>query len=341
MLPLFVILFNRKVGDIPSYASHRTPPIVRLLSYTSHHPPLIVHLPSYTSHPGVMDFKTINIYMFSLIRRPMLLVKLGGSVITDKGEYATFRRENTLRLARELKTGLANGHYDRCILVHGAGSFGHILAHDNRIHLGLSGSRDHLKAVPCIRRDVRTLNSQVSDALAEAGFSPISVPPEVVLHKKGPGRFAPIAEGLKSISSHLECGFMPILFGDVVADDEKGFSICSGDDVMNVLSRMPGVRRIVFLTDVDGVFETGESGFGGLIERCTPHELPELASGEAGSKHRDVTGSMAGKIKRIAEMAALAEVWVVNGNVPGLLASLAAGGVSGGTLIRKDHYERK
>ncbi|HNX48306.1 MAG TPA: kinase, partial [Methanomassiliicoccales archaeon] len=63
----------------------------------------------------------------------MILVKLGGSVITDKGRYRTFDPETTDRLAEEIaRTG------QDVMVVHGAGSFGHMLAKEHRLHLGLT-----------------------------------------------------------------------------------------------------------------------------------------------------------------------------------------------------------
>ena len=49
----------------------------------------------------------------------MILIKLGGSVITDKSQYKKFDREQAERLCREIaESGVP------VIIVHGAGSFG-------------------------------------------------------------------------------------------------------------------------------------------------------------------------------------------------------------------------
>ena len=36
----------------------------------------------------------------------MMLIKLGGSVITDKSQYRTFNKEQVSRLCREILSGL-------------------------------------------------------------------------------------------------------------------------------------------------------------------------------------------------------------------------------------------
>ena len=49
----------------------------------------------------------------------MILIKFGGSVITDKAEYRKFNKETVARLADEIKRS-----GQEVIIVHGAGSFG-------------------------------------------------------------------------------------------------------------------------------------------------------------------------------------------------------------------------
>jgi len=53
----------------------------------------------------------------------MIILKLGGSVITNKTKVASFKKEVVDDLSREIKR--AN---KQLIIIHGAGSFGHIYA---------------------------------------------------------------------------------------------------------------------------------------------------------------------------------------------------------------------
>ena len=61
----------------------------------------------------------------------MFVIKLGGSVITDKSMQNTFNEEVTFRLVSEIKDS-----QKQVIVVHGAGSFGHILAKKYDLHKG-------------------------------------------------------------------------------------------------------------------------------------------------------------------------------------------------------------
>ena len=61
----------------------------------------------------------------------MYIIKLGGSVITDKSKESFFKKEIMNNLSKEIKK--AN---KRCIIIHGAGSFGHILAKKYKLNNG-------------------------------------------------------------------------------------------------------------------------------------------------------------------------------------------------------------
>ena len=77
----------------------------------------------------------------------MYIIKLGGSVITDKSKKSFFKTNLMNNLSKEIKK--AN---KKCIIVHGAGSFGHILAKKYKLNNGYKN------------------NSQIT------GFSEINIP---------------------------------------------------------------------------------------------------------------------------------------------------------------------
>ena len=61
----------------------------------------------------------------------MFILKLGGSVITDKNKECSFKKQVMNNLAKNIKN--AN---KQIILIHGAGSFGHIQAKKFRLNEG-------------------------------------------------------------------------------------------------------------------------------------------------------------------------------------------------------------
>ena len=92
----------------------------------------------------------------------MQLIKLGGSVITDKARPLTPRLEDIKRLTREI-AAVPGGK----IIVHGAGSFGHIKAAEYKLSEGYKDKKQS-EGISLVQRDMRVLNQIVVDAFHEA-----------------------------------------------------------------------------------------------------------------------------------------------------------------------------
>jgi isopentenyl phosphate kinase len=247
----------------------------------------------------------------------MILVKLGGSVITDKSKLRTFRRASCLRLARELRAAK-----DGLAVVHGAGSFGHIEAKRHGLHKGLR-TEAQLKHVASVQRDVRELNLKVLEALIDSGIRAVSVPPAASATFRD-GAISSFERG--PFKSVLDLGLAPVSFGDVVPDERMGFSICSGDLMMEALAEAFEPKLAVFCADVDGVFDSDpkRSKDAELIPVLDRTALRSLRRTK--SSHADVTGSIYGKLERMLAIAEHCEkCMIVNGNVPGRLGMAVQG----------------
>jgi len=247
----------------------------------------------------------------------MILVKLGGSVITDKSRLRTFRRSSCDRLAAEL------GHVEGSLaIVHGAGSFGHIEAKKHSLHKGFKND-SQIHHVAAVQRDVRELNLKVLGSLISKGIRAVSIPPAAAASFRGGAvrSFEPAA-----FVQVLGLGLTPVTFGDVVPDESMGFSICSGDLMMEQLAKSFKPELVIFCADVDGVFDRDpkRSNKARLMPELSRSELAELRRTEA--RNADVTGSIYGKIERMLAIAHHCEkCMIVNGNVPGRLKKAVRG----------------
>lgn len=250
-------------------------------------------------------------------------MKLGGSCITDKSRYKTARHDDVERLARELASV-----EDELIVVHGAGSFGHVLAREHKLAQGADGSEAQRLAAARVHADVRELGLLVTRALDAAGRPALwhSTYDLARLHAGGVQTFAtaPLVDTLRA-------GFTPVLSGDVVLDATRGFGILSGDVIMVEVARELLPLRAVFATDVDGIFDKRPADPDArVLATIGPHDAP-FAAGAAGA---DVTGGMAGKLARARDVAAAGvPVHVVNGRAPGVLQRSLAGDETIGTVI--------
>jgi len=247
----------------------------------------------------------------------MILVKLGGSVITDKSRLRTFRRSSCERLARELRSARSG-----LSIVHGAGSYGHIEAKKHSLHKGFQ-SDSQLEHVAGVQRDVRELNLKVLEALIDNGIRAVSVPPAAAATFRN-GQVRTFEPGL--FKQVLDLGLSPVSFGDVVPDEAMGFSICSGDLMMEALARSFRPSLVVFCADIDGVFDSDpkRNKRARLIPELDMRALASVTRTEA--TRVDVTGSIYGKLERMLAIAGHCEkCMIVNGNVSGRLESALKG----------------
>ncbi len=248
----------------------------------------------------------------------MLLVKLGGSVITVKSKYRTLRGPDLSRLAREL----AAASVPDTILVHGAGSFGHILAAKHRLNEGYSNPAQ-LGAMAQVQRDVRALDLKVLDALLRARMRPVAVPPSLVMRYHD-GRLVSFDVG--PFRDYLMREFLPVSFGDVVIDTKRRFAIASGDDVILELAKLFRPDRVLFVADVDGVYtaDPKKDRHAARLDAVDAAALDRVAlTNEVG---QDVTGGLRRKLERMLEIARNArDVRIINGLVRGRLEKAARG----------------
>lgn len=253
----------------------------------------------------------------------MQLVKLGGSVLTDKSSYRTPRLDALARLAGEIaRSG------ERIVLVHGAGSYGHVLAKQHELTKGDDGTAARRMAAAQVHADVRELQGLVLQALRDAGVPAISLA-TYDLARLRQGELASFA--YEPVHETLARGFTPVLSGDVVLDGARGFGILSGDVLMVELARAVRPTRAIFVTDVDGIYTAAPHDPGAqLLSRIEPQrDMRETAT-----RGVDITGGMAGKLARARDVARTGvPVHVINGMAPGRLADALAGKETVGTIV--------
>jgi len=250
-------------------------------------------------------------------------VKLGGSVLTDKTRYRTPRLDALARLAQELAR-----HEGPLVVVHGAGSYGHVLAKEHRLVEGRDGDPRREAAFTQVHGDVRELSLLVVEALRDAGLPAVALA-TFDLARLDQGRLLSFASG--TVADTLAAGLTPVLSGDGALDASRGWGILSGDVVMAELARVLRPERAIFVTDVDGIHDRDPREDGAkLLARVAPGD----AVGAGASGGIDITGGMAGKLSRAREVAKSGcDVLVINGHAPGRLADALAGKPVVGTVV--------
>jgi len=254
-------------------------------------------------------------------------VKLGGSVLTDKARLRTPRRATIRRLAAELAT-----IRQPLLVVHGAGSYGHILARRHKLNEGGVSASKRVAATR-VQQDVKELDGIVVNAFIEAGIAAIPIPPSAVLSLND-GMV--VTADLTPFLEFSSMGFTPVTFGDVVRDLRRGVAVCSGDVMMLELARAFRPERAVFATDVDGLFtaDPKRRRDASLLEVVRPKDLEGIEFSTA--KRTDVTGSIEGKVRRMFEIAEhVGECLIVNGNVKNRVRDALRGRRVAGTRVAR------
>jgi isopentenyl phosphate kinase len=179
----------------------------------------------------------------SNLSQPALrLVKLGGSVITDKSTPFSYRDAVVRALGREMSSsGLP------IVLVHGGGSFGHPVA--GKYGLTSRSSSPSSEGVSETRQAMFDLDEKVCSSLSSAGMRPYTFSPVTLLLDEE--RRSHLSAS-SFIGDLLRRGMTPVTFGDVVQDAD-GFRIISGDTICTELAKMLRAELCVMAMDVDGL----------------------------------------------------------------------------------------
>jgi isopentenyl phosphate kinase len=260
----------------------------------------------------------------------MIILKLGGSVITEKSKECTFKKEVMDNLADKIKK--AN---KETIIIHGAGSFGHIPAKKYGLNEGFN-REEQLLGFSLTHEMVQRLNTLILKSLQARHIPAVSISPHTVVRLEN-HKLAYI--DYKTFEEYLEKKFTPVTYGDVVLDKKLNFSICSGDLLTVALTRHFKPEKVIFVIDEDGLYTSNPklNKNAKLIESTTIKNLETLTTSK--DKHDDVTGGMRGKIKSIKKISEIGiDTILLNGNKPERLYKVLIGEGVKSTIV---HGEKK
>lgn len=216
-----------------------------------------------------------------------IILKLGGSVITDKTRECTIDHGRLSWIAGVL----AQHQGAPLLIIHGAGSCGHPEAQVYGLNRGLSPHEP--AGVYATHRSVTHLNEAVVRELRAAGIEAIGVAP-LAIGCTEDGRLKSLE--YRPLQLMMTAGIVPVLHGDVVMDLKRGAAILSGDQILGHLAPLLNIRRVGLATDVPGVLEQGT-----VIRFLRPGMVSGLTL--SGSRYTDVTGGMEGKIGELIGLA--------------------------------------
>jgi len=258
------------------------------------------------------------------LKNQLILIKLGGSIITDKKIPYTAKISVIKRLAKELRTINKN-----IILAHGSGSFGHTSA----AKYGGKKGYKNLNGIAKVARDAMEINRIVMDILVKEGLPAVSFRPmSMILTNEGKIENS----FFESIEVAFNQGLIPVVYGDVIWDKKWKSTIYSGETILNrigIYMKNKGftIDKIIQVGETNGVYD----GKKNTIPVITRKTWPSFKKFVFGLKVNDVTGGMQHKVEDALEMADLGiKTLLIKGTIKNELSNALLGKKVEGTLIK-------
>ena len=245
----------------------------------------------------------------------MILIKLGGSIITNKEKPLSARRKTIDNITKSLKK-----INEPIIIVHGGGSYGHYWSVKYDMHT--KERKYDLRGVSIIKNSMIELNKIVLDSLLKNRLNPYCLPPTDFMSGN-----KPIAKKVKDIEKIAKSGLIPVTFGDALWYGQNKTYILSGDKIMTHFAKILKPRLSIFVLNEDGLYSDLKSKK--LIYELKG-EHPSISKNKM-----DVTGGMTRKVEEASKISKMGmSVFFVNGNKPERIVKAIKNRKFEGTLFR-------
>lgn len=263
--------------------------------------------------------------------KPIILIKIGGSLITDKSKPYTLKEKALHIICEEIKK--AQSLNKQLIIGHGGGSFAHVPAKKYQTQEGLK-NEGSLRGVAEVANAAAKLNRIVINKMLEVGINALSVSPLSIMvadNKELKDIFS------ESIEQLLDKNLLPVLYGDQVMDKKTGCTIFSTEKVlgyvaMHLKEKGYQIERIIHCGKTNGVYDVD----GNTVEMINSENFNNYKESLDGSSGVDVTGGMIHKVEETLKLAQKGiPGLIIDGIEHGSLSSAIKGEPVIGTKIEK------
>ncbi|MCL5092966.1 MAG: isopentenyl phosphate kinase [Candidatus Marsarchaeota archaeon] len=242
-----------------------------------------------------------------------IIIKIGGSAFSDKRTGKSFVNVVARNVAKELPKK------EKVLIIQGAGHIGHSIAKK----YNLSKLSNNQNGWALLRYNVEQVTNVISKAMIDKGYAPMALSASSFF-KIESGQA--IVKNLDILRDYLNMGFIPLMHSDAPIDSINGLSILSGDDMAVLLANRLGASKLIFGTDVDGIYDKDKRTISSILKK----DLKKLSISDADTGGTiDVTGGMAGKLKQIRMAKKGVKVYIINLRKHGELKKAASGKKTG------------
>ncbi len=223
----------------------------------------------------------------------MRLLKIGGSLITDKNTPLTLRYDKLREVCEGIERAYREGGVS-FIVGHGAGSFGHITVKSYELHKGVS-REEQLPGITKTQLDVRMLNTFFLEECFRRKVPAFTFSPSALLGE----RF-----NIEPLKRALKVGVVPIVHGDLVfvGDDVRVMS--TEEALKNIALEWGGNVIIGMVEKYGGVYNKNPAIHNDteLIKVVNSSNIEEVLESVSDSEGIDVTGGMRHKVEELYEL---------------------------------------
>ncbi|MGB0855511.1 MAG: isopentenyl phosphate kinase [Nitrosopumilus sp.] len=245
----------------------------------------------------------------------MILIKLGGSVITNKEKPLSVRKKTIDDISKNLKK-----IDEPLVIVHGGGSYGHYWSVKYDMHT--KQRKYDLRGVAVVKKSMIELNRIILDSFLKNRLNPYSIPPTDFMIENKPN-----TKKIKEMGKISKSGLIPITYGDALWYGQNKTYILSGDKIMTYLAKILRPKLSIFALNEDGLYSDFKSK---KLIYDFKDENPSIAENKI-----DVTGGMTRKVQEAIKISKMGmNVFFVNGNKPKQIVKAIKNRKFEGTLFR-------
>jgi isopentenyl phosphate kinase len=235
--------------------------------------------------------------MSALPDAPFCVLKVGGSVLTDRERIRTVNADALRQTAAALAGWLPRAP-GPVVLVVGGGSFGHNVVAEH----GLSLDGRHAQPAEAfeLTASLFALKAAVARALADQGVRVMPLQETLLF---GWGKEGARLTRPSVLSRCRAGGWLPLVTGGLVPRRGGVLQVMSSDRVARAVAGAFPVRRYVVLTDRPGLCDPFRAGFP-LVRRVSAERHAEAMTLVRPATRLDVNGAMREKLLSVLELAA-------------------------------------
>lgn len=219
------------------------------------------------------------------MRSACYVIKFGGSVITNKAGAYELLNDPLVKIAKVLKEKEMDLPL---ILIFGGGSFGNLAPLDYKV-LERQGDRASL-TLPMMTVTMFSMLSEITKIFVAHSLPVYPLQTSALTCAE---RGSEISLDARVIKSAIDCGFIPLLTGDLVFEGSDNYGIFSSDNIPYLLSKEFEIARVLYYTDVEGLYEPANGNQ--IVSYVDSSNFRAMQNAAGSSSYQDITGGMRNK----------------------------------------------